>query len=284
MARKKESGGGGVPEWLVTFADLMSILVCFFVLLISFSIQDREKLQVVAGSIREAFGIKFVSRRAGMIEVEGAPVRDYIKSVAPLPRENDTDFAQERHDQHRKQGPEANTHDIERTEIERPRQFALAAASLRQAWQEMPEIHELSDNILMEETSQGLHIQLIDQDGRSMFPRASAEPYERTRKLLAKMAPVLRKLPNRIEISGHTDAYRLYDRSAYSLWDLSSDRAKAARAILAANGVAHERFFTVAGRADAEPLFPEDPFLAANRRISILIKAETPPYPIEHRP
>lgn len=283
MARKKK-GGGGVPEWLVTFADLMSLLVCFFVLIISFSIQDKEKLQVVAGSMRDAFGIKFEARKAGMIEIEGAPIREYVKSVAPLPREEDTDYAEERHDERSKQGPEANTHDIEKTDIERPRQFALAAASLRQAWQELPEIHERSDSLLVEETPEGLHIQLVDQEGRSMFPKGSKEPFTRTRELLAKMAPVLKRLPNRISITGHTDATKMYDVPNYTLWDLSADRAKTTRQILAENGITHDRFYSVSGKADTEPLFPEDPFLPANRRISILIMAEAPPFPVEHTP
>lgn len=283
MARKQEASGG-VPEWLVTFADLMSILVCFFVLIISFSIQDKEKLQVVAGSMREAFGIRFEARKAGMIEIDGAPVRQYVKQVAPLPREEDTDFANNRHDQKSKQGPEANTHDIEKNEIERPRQFALATASLRQAWREMPEINELSDNLILEETPEGLHIQLVDQEGRSMFAAGSTEPYQRTRKLLSKMAPILKQLPNRIAVTGHTDASRLYERPGYSLWDLSADRAKAARRILAESGVPNDRFYSVTGKADSQPLFPEDPFLAANRRISILIMAEAPPYPVGYKP
>ncbi|MGH1349542.1 MAG: OmpA/MotB family protein [Methyloligellaceae bacterium] len=281
MAKKPDAG---LPEWLVTFADLMSLLVCFFVLIISFSIQDKEKLQVVAGSMRDAFGIKYEARKAGMIEIEGAPVREFVKSVAPIPREQDTDYAEQRHDQKTKQGPEANTHDIEKTNIERPRQFALAAASLRQAWKALPEITERSDSLLVETTPEGLHIQLVDQEGRSMFPETSSEPYERTRKLLAKMAPVIRKMPNRIAITGHTDANRQYSRPDYTLWDLSADRAKAARRILSENGIPHNRFHSISGKADSDPLFPEDPFLAANRRISILIMSEAPPYPVEHRP
>ena len=128
-------------------------------------------------------------------------------------RDTDSDFATERHDDRRKQGPEANTHDIEKTDIERPRQFAVAAASLRQAWRELPEIHEISDNLIVEETPEGLHIQLVDQEGRSMFPSGSPEPFARTKTILAKMAPVLKALPNRISITGHTDASRLYDTS-----------------------------------------------------------------------
>ena len=283
MARKQKAPSG-LPEWLVTFADLMSILVCFFVLLISFSIQDKHKLQVVAGSMREAFGIKYVARKAGMIEREGSPVREYVRSVSPMMRDTDSDFAMKRHDNRRKQGPEANTHDIEPTDVERPRQFAVAAASLRQAWRELPEIHEISDSLIVEESPEGLHIQLVDQEGRSMFPSGSPEPFARTRAILAKMAPVLKALPNRISITGHTDASRLYDKPGYTLWDLSADRAKSARRILAANGLPHDRFHSIVGKADSEPLFPEDPFLASNRRISILIMQEAPPLPITAGP
>lgn len=284
MARSKKCAGGA-PDWLVTFGDLMSLLVCFFVLIISFSIQDKQKMQVVAGSMRDAFGIKDVARKAGMIEIDGMPVRDYVKSVRSVDNEeNDSDFDSEQQDERSKQGPEANTHNRERNNIEQSRQFALAAASLRQAFDEMPDILEVSDNILVDETPEGLNIQLIDQDGRSMFSQGLAEPNERARRLLEKMAPVLRNMPNRIAVSGHTDANRLYGRPDYSLWDLSSDRARSARSILAANGIPHERFFAVTGKADSSPLFPEDPFLAANRRISILLMAEAPPVPTDLKP
>ncbi len=190
MAKKqKPQGGGGAPDWLVTFADLMSLLVCFFVLIISFSIQDKEKLQVVAGSMREAFGVKDTSRKTGIIEVEGIPIRDYMKDISQVEQEMDSDFSQVRHEQRRKQGPEANTHDTLEADIEKPRQFATAAASLRQAWQEMPEITEISSNIILEESEDGLNIMLVDQDGRSMFREGSKYPYETTRRLIAKMAP-----------------------------------------------------------------------------------------------
>ncbi|MEP1882682.1 MAG: flagellar motor protein MotB, partial [Roseibium sp.] len=105
MAKKKQQGGGGAPDWLVTFADLMSLLVCFFVLIISFSIQDKEKLQVVAGSMREAFGVKDTSKRTGIIEVEGIPIRQYMKDITQVPQEADSDFSQVRHDSRSKQGP-----------------------------------------------------------------------------------------------------------------------------------------------------------------------------------
>ena len=273
----------GAPEWIVTFADLMSLFVCFFVLIISFSIQDKEKLQVVAGSMRDAFGVKKTTIKAGMIEIEGAPVRDYVKQVSQLERENDTDFADIPHDQNTRQGPEANTHQFAEADINRPREFALAAASLRQAWQELPEITELSTNIIVQETPEGLHVQLIDQDGRAMFPPGTADPYPHMRNILKKMAPVLRRMPNRIVITGHSDATKLFRADGYSLWELTADRSNAARRVLAEHGVPADQFSAVIGKADTEPLFPDDVFLAANRRISILVMSEAPPLPPDHQ-
>ena len=279
MAKKQKSEGTGVPEWLVTFADLMSILVAFFVLLISFSIQDDKKMQVVAGSMRDAFGIRSESRKAGMVEVEGVPVRDFVRHVESESREEDSDYSTENHTEARQQGPEANTHEFDLSDTIRSRQFASAAASLRQAWRDMPEIAEASDQILLEETPDGLNIQLVDQEGRSMFKPGDTAPRAHTRKLIAAMAPVLRAMPNRVQITGHTDGSRLYDRPGFTQWELSASRANEIRAILAENGVRHDRFYSVVGKADTEPLFPDNIFLAGNRRISILIMTEAPPVP-----
>jgi len=285
MAKKTKAAVlQGAPEWIVTFADLMSLLVAFFVLIISFSIQDNQKLQVVAGSMRDAFGVKSESRKSGMIEIEGAPVRDYVKRVAPVDKPNDTDYAGKRHDKNSKQGPEANTYSYQRSDIQRPRQFAMAAASLRQAWQEMPDIAELSDNLLIEQTPEGINIQLMDQEGRSMFAPGSAMPNKRTERLLRAMAKVLVKMPHRIKITGHSDATKVYGPNGYSLWDLTAARANTARRILAEAGIPQDRFYAVVGKADTEPLFPEDLFLAANRRISILIMKEEPPLPPGFKP
>lgn len=281
---RKQSKQSGAPDWLITFADLMSLLVCFFVLIISFSIQDKEKLQVVAGSMREAFGVRAEAKKSGLIEIEGSPVRDYVKQVSAEPQPNDTDFAEVEHDQARKQGPEANTHENERKMEDTLPSFAAAAASLRQALQEMPDVAKLADQVVLEETPEGLNIQLLDKEGRSMFPANSKFPYDHTRKVLAAIAPVLHGLPNRIAITGHTDSVPAYGDASYTAWELTADRANAARAILVDNGIPQDRFFAVAGKADTEPLFPDNTFLAANRRIEILLMSEAPPLPVGHKP
>jgi chemotaxis protein MotB len=275
MARRKDAGHGGGHGWFVTFADLMGLLVAFFVMLVAFSTQDQAKLQVVAGSMRDAFGVQDRVRYSGIIEVMGLPTRPKLKNAAPIdPTEASANPTPDEHDNKRNYGGR----------FKKDQKFALASASLRQALQDMPEISEVSKHIMMEETRQGLNIEIVDQDGRSMFPDASKEPFERTRKLIAKMAPVLKAMPYRISIVGHTATSKVPPRPGYGPWELSADRANAVRQILAAEGVPSGNVFMVAGKADTDPLFPDNPSMSPNRRVTITLMREEPPIPADLTP
>jgi chemotaxis protein MotB len=274
MARRKEAGHGG-HGWFVTFADLMGLLVAFFVMLVAFSTQDSAKLQVVAGSMREAFGVQDKVRYSGVIEIPGLPTRPKLKNAAPIPPEEAS------------ANPSPNERGSQQTygaKFENDRNFALAAASLRQALQEMPEINEISKNIMIEETKQGLNIEIVDQNGRSMFPEGAKEPYERTRQLIQRLAGPLKAMPFRISISGHTSATKQPMSAHYGAWDLSADRANAVRKILEREGVPTAHIYMVAGRADTQPLFPDDPYVASNRRVTITLMREEPPMPQAAQP
>jgi len=84
MAKKKAAAHGGGHGWFVTFADLMGLLVAFFVMLVAFSTQDQVKLQIVAGSMRDAFGVQERVRYSGVIEVPGLPTRPKLKNAAAI--------------------------------------------------------------------------------------------------------------------------------------------------------------------------------------------------------
>ena len=112
-----------------------------------------------------------------------------------------------------------------------------------------------------------------------MFPEGAALPYERTRKVLAAIAPTLRRMPNRVRVTGHTSSVRGAARERGAGWKLSTDRAVAVRDLLANSGVPDDRFESIIGKADTQPVFPDDPFLAPNRRVSILLVREAPPLP-----
>ena len=271
MAKKKRGAAhGGGHGWFVTFADLMGLMMSFFVMLVAFSSMDNNKLKIVAGSMREAFGVQTEARYSGIIESDGLPTKPKLKNVAHIPPEEASNTPTP--DQQ-----ERNTTAGARLKVDR--EFALASASLRQALQDMPELTEISKHVMFEETSQGLNLEIVDQDGRSMFPDGSKVPYDRTRRLIEKLAIPLKSTPLRISIIGHTAAGFVPSRSEYGPFDLSADRANSVRQILQREGLPAAHIFGVSGKADTQPLFPDDPSLSANRRVTITLMREDPPLP-----
>ena len=104
------------------------------------------------------------------------------------------------------------------------------------------------------------------------------------RRLVQKLATQFRAMPYRLSIVGHTSATRTPPRPGYGPWDLSADRANAIRQVLEESGVPSSHIFMVAGRADTQPLFPDDPHMAANRRVTLTLMREAPPIPADLKP
>jgi chemotaxis protein MotB len=276
MAKKKRGDAhGGGHGWFVTFADLMGLMMSFFVMLVAFSTQDQQKLKIVAGSMRDAFGVQTQSRFSGIVETDGIPTRPKLKNADHISPEESSNTP----------SPDAQERDrINGAKLKIDREFALASASLRQALQDMPELTEISKHVIFEETKQGLNLEIVDQDGRSMFADGSKVPYDRTRRLIEKLAIPLKQTPLRVQITGHTAAGFVPTRSDYGSFDLSADRANAIRQILEHEGLPTGHIYAVAGKADTQPLFPDDPSLSANRRVTITLMREDPPLPPDLKP
>ena len=276
MAKKKRGDAhGGGHGWFVTFADLMGLMMSFFVMLVAFSTQDQQKLKIVAGSMRDAFGVQTQARYSGIIESDGLPTRPKLKNTAHInPDEASNTPTPDQQDNQKISG----------AKLKIDREFALASASLRQALQDMPELTEISKHIMFEETKQGLNLEIVDQDGRSMFPDGSKEPYERTRRLIERLAIPLKQTPLRLTITGHTAAGFVPARSDYGAFELSADRANAVREILEHEGLPPAHIYAVSGQADNQPLFPDDPSLSANRRVTITLMREDPAVPPNLQP
>jgi chemotaxis protein MotB len=275
MAKKKAAAHAGGHGWFVTFADLMGLLVAFFVMLVAFSNTDQKKLQIVAGSMREAFGTQTDIRLSGIVEIDGLPTRPRLKNAEKIrPEDSSATPSVDEKSRNKNYGARSDNDGA----------FALASASLRQAMQDMPEIADISKQVMIEETKQGLNIELVDQNGSSMFPEGSKEPYERTRRLVQRLSAPLKAMPYRVSISGHTAANKQPGKPGYGPWELSADRANSVRKILEEEGVPTASFYMVAGRADTQPLFPDNPSVAANRRVTITLMAEAPALPANLKP
>jgi len=277
---KKVSGGGHHGgAWKVAYADFVTAMMAFFLLMWLINTTSPEQQRGIA----EYFAPAAVSDSAsGAGGIMGGTALDdngsksagstaIMQQMAPDVR-NPQD------------GPNAAASVSDTLEMARQKRedadFDSAAQSLKQALQAMPELAELSKNIIVDKTPEGLRIQLIDQEGRSLFPVGSAAPNDRARILLRAITRTLNQLPNRISISGHTSAdWR--GGEVDSDWALSSARADASRRILQASGVAPDRVYQVSGKANSEPLYPDDPSLPGNRRIAIVLLREAPVLPPE---
>ena len=125
--------------------------------------------------------------------------------------------------------------------------------------------------MLLDITSEGLRIQIVDEQNRPMFALAKATLQPYTGEILHVLGMVLNEVPNRIGLSGHTDSTPYSSDAGYSNWELSADRANASRRALVVGGLADEKILRVVGLASAAPLDRADPFNPINRRISIIV-------------
>jgi chemotaxis protein MotB len=165
-----------------------------------------------------------------------------------------------------------------RQEIARRDEEALreTAERLRQAVGGDPQLTDLARHLMIEVVPEGLRIQLVDAERVPMFGLGSATPNERLRALVARVAQAIAPLPNRVAISGHTDDTPFRGTTERSNWDLSAERANMTRRLLTEAGLDDRRVDSVTGMAYRQPLVPENPGAAANRRVSILLLREAP--------
>lgn len=283
---KKVAGGHHGGAWKVAYADFVTAMMAFFLLMWLINTTSPEQKRGIADYFAPASISASTSGSGGILGgmalgMEGAMQKGsppIYEAEGPPQTPGNTDADSTEGSQ---SGTDAAAAAAE-AEIARREsaEFAEAEISLRQALADMPELAELSRNIIVDQTPEGLRIQLVDQEGRPMFEPGSLVPNERARLLLQAAARVVLQLPNQLIISGHTDASQNPDPNL-SNWDLSSARANAARRVLVEAGVPDDRISQVSGRAGADPLFPDDPYAAANRRISIILQRAAPPLPAE---
>jgi chemotaxis protein MotB len=147
-----------------------------------------------------------------------------------------------------------------------------AAEHLRERLQQIPAFEKLKDRIEISLTQEGLLIELLDGQREGFFDTGSAVPRPETVELLKVMGQELTQLGHKVVIDGHTDAQPYSAINAYTNWELSADRANAARRILQTAGLGSEHLESVRGFADTKLRVPDSPLDATNRRISILVR------------
>lgn len=282
--KKVVGGGHHGGAWKVAYADFVTAMMAFFLLMWLLNSTSPEQKQGIADYFAPASISSTTSGSGGILGGtslgdDGAKADGKMSVVQQMAPEAPDDIQKDGQSSTQASLDSASEQAL-RDALAKKEQdsFASAAQSLRQSLQDMPELAELSKQIMIDQTPEGLRIQLIDQEGRSMFKENSREPNDRARILLRAVAKVVNQLPNRITVSGHTSA-NAQGRASDSDWSLSASRADASRAVLRNAGVAEDRIYQVSGKANSEPLYADDPTLAGNRRISIVLLREKPVLP-----
>lgn len=309
---KKVEGGHHGGAWKVAYADFVTAMMAFFLLLWLLNVStDEQKLGIanyfdpvsVSRSTSGSGGVlggksmikdgSLVSPTSPMGIDMNAPgvsaekndvesdsdVEEYNTFDPPaFPDENNLSLSGLSEDD---LGKKEETKKVSPTEVEEliaeqeAEAFEKAAAAIREEIAKDPALAELAPHLMIDQTPEGLRIQIIDQEGRSMFASGSARLYDYTLQLFDAVTQIVSRLPNNVKITGHTDSVPYRSSSGYDNWALSSDRANTARKALIQSGFAPNRIKMVAGKAATEPLIPDDPKSARNRRVSLVLLKES---------
>ena len=250
VIRKRHGGHGGAHHgggWKIAYADFMTAMMAFFLLMWLLSSATPRQLKGIAEHFKMPLKVALQggqksSTSASVIPGGGAD---------PASREGEVHQADAREDS----GEVLDLKD-----------------RLEQLLRDDPVFHQFRSQLLVDITTEGLRLQIVDSDRRPMFDLASATVAPHMRTILRELAPMLNDWPNKITVAGHTDSvvYALGEKS-YSNWELSADRANASRRELAAGGLAEAKVLRVMGLADSMHLDKADPNNPANRRISVIV-------------
>lgn len=268
---KKVAGGHHGGSWKIAFADFALALMAFFLVLwLIESTTDLEKM-VIAGY--------FSDPRALANEGDGGTPYVLDLGGRPLNVANQgLNLALVQEDQEQFVDPSDELENAELIELARLRQIELlesARGQIEEVVAGNQSFEWFSDAATMEITEEGLSIQIVDQENRPIFDSGSSQMRPYARQILWSMAGILDDLPNKISVYGHTDSVPFGNNGGqYTNWELSSDRANAARRALVEGGLEYERFAQIVGMGSSIPLLEDNPEDPGNRRIVIMVLNE----------
>jgi chemotaxis protein MotB len=271
---KKSAHAHHGGSWKVAFADFATAMMAFFLLMWLMGATTEKQKGAIAEYFNNPSAVQGASTvpspnsiqgpggsSTSMIKVGGG--MELYRQPAAQPDSKPMSTGVD--------DPQHGKGDSDEAEEERDKQrLESLMTQLRSAIDERESLAKYKDQILLDLTSEGVRIQMVDQEPRSMFPLGSAKLEAFSNNILRELATIIQQVPNRISISGHTDV-KPYVALNYSNWELSADRANAARRALISGGLPAEKIGRVVGLASSVPLNAKEPDSSVNRRISIVV-------------
>jgi len=261
---KKAGGGHHGGAWKIAYADFVTAMMAFFLLMWLLGSTAKGDLQGIADYFRTPLQVAFsggsgAGDSSHLIKTGG---KDLTRLEGQM-KQGETEA------QKRTFNLKAAQQELARLEKQK---LSELKGRLERKIDSIPTLKDFKRQLLIDITVDGLRIQIVDEQNRPMFALGSAALQPYTREILQEIAQVLNGVPNRISISGHTDAHPYSGgQRGYSNWELSADRANASRRELLAGGMEEAKISRVVGLASSVLFDPQDPHNPINRRISIIV-------------
>jgi chemotaxis protein MotB len=261
---KKAAHGHHGGAWKIAYADFVTAMMAFFLLMWLLGSTTKAQREGIAEYFKAPLKIS-------MSGGSGAGDASSVIKGGGMDLSRKTGQVEKTDTPQKKKTVNLEAARAEQERLERQRLESLKA-KLEQLIESNALLKQFKKQLLIDITSEGLRIQIVDEQNRPMFNVGSAVMQPYARQILAEIAKVLNDVPNTISLSGHTDAtpYSGGERG-YSNWELSADRANAARRELVAGGIAEGKILRVVGLASAVPFDKDNPYNPINRRISIIV-------------
>lgn len=279
VKKKINAGGHHGGAWKVAYADFVTAMMAFFMVMWLVATMPQEQLAGIAEYFRNPSVVegRAAAMAPGSMGPGGAgdsPVSIFQNRRPPEPTRGDGQRRGEGPTDRTLQGEAAMTEDqieAEAREIEKRRLEELLR-QLKEAIENSSSLRAFKEQLLLDITPEGLRIQIVDQQNRPMFDKGSFRLQSYTISILNELAPYLDSVPNRLSITGHTDVTPFAGGdSGYTNWELSADRANAARRALISGGLTTEKIARVVGVSSTVLFDKEQPTNPINRRISIIV-------------
>ncbi|NCT41191.1 MAG: flagellar motor protein MotB [Alphaproteobacteria bacterium] len=271
-----KGGGHHGGAWKVAYADFVTAMMAFFLLMWLLNVTDVEQKNAISNYFSPSHPTVSQSESGAggvmgglSVATEGA----MATNIQELTRQKATGKGGA-DEEKSSQSVSLNEDAAEQLQAEEDAKLEAVKAQIESAISQNPELSQLMNNLIVDMTPEGLRIQVVDSKGKPMFPSGSARMYQKTRELMMQVGEAIKSVPNEISIRGHTDSIPYGSSASYTNWELSTDRANASRRVLQDSGIPANRLNNVVGKADTEHLLPDDPTNARNRRISIMLLKE----------
>jgi len=255
---KKSAAGHHGGAWKIAFADFATAMMAFFLVMWLMSSATPEQKKLISGYFQDPIGFT-ESASPHVIDLGGTPTPSPDRTLNPElePAQSEAQIDSDQ--------AESFAEQLERERLD------LVLQELQNKVEENPELQKFKDQILFEITQDGLRIQIMDAENRPMFALGSAQLQPYFEDILLALVDTIAAVPNKISISGHTDAKPFSGRGDFGNWELSASRANAARRTLVYGGYPEEQIARVVGYASSALFDRKDPFNPVNRRIDILV-------------